>query len=94
MTTAHRPTWKAAVGRAQEGGWAAGGALSTNSSAKDLASHTKLKFRKGHQIVTSTGGAVGVKSGGVGDERREALLQESLLKMEEAERSADLTAKR
>ncbi|EED95076.1 hypothetical protein THAPSDRAFT_261201, partial [Thalassiosira pseudonana CCMP1335] len=76
MTTAHRPTWKAAVGRAQEGGWAAGGALSTNSSAKDLASHTKLKFRK------------------VGDELREALLQESLLKMEEAERSADLTAKR
>jgi len=78
MTTAHRPTWKAAVGRAQEGGWSAGGAASTMSSARDLASHTKLKFRTGSQVV--------------GDRR--AALQESLLKMEEAEKHAELTARR
>lgn len=78
MTTAHRPTWKAAVGRAQEGGWSAGGAASTMSSARDLASHTKLKFRKGSQAV--------------GDRR--AALQESLLKMEEAEKHAELTVRR
>lgn len=78
MTTAHRPTWKAAVGRAQEGGWSAGGAASTQSSARDLAAHTKLKFRKGAQAV--------------GDRR--AALRESLLKMEEAERQAEVTARR
>ncbi|KAL7549843.1 hypothetical protein ACHAWF_013103 [Thalassiosira exigua] len=78
MTTAHRPTWKAAVGRAQEGGWSAGGAVTAQSSARDLAAHTKLKFRKGSQAV--------------GDRR--AALQESLLKMEEAERHAELTARR
>ncbi|KAL9190807.1 hypothetical protein ACHAXT_000513 [Thalassiosira profunda] len=78
MTTAHRPTWKAAVGRAQEGGWSAGGARSTLTSAKDIASHTKLKFRKGSQAV--------------GDRR--AALAESLQKMEEAEKHAELTAKR
>eukprot|EP00584_Thalassiosira_punctigera_P000648 CAMPEP_0172529214 /NCGR_PEP_ID=MMETSP1067-20121228/3355_1 /TAXON_ID=265564 ORGANISM="Thalassiosira punctigera, Strain Tpunct2005C2" /NCGR_SAMPLE_ID=MMETSP1067 /ASSEMBLY_ACC=CAM_ASM_000444 /LENGTH=268 /DNA_ID=CAMNT_0013313229 /DNA_START=33 /DNA_END=839 /DNA_ORIENTATION=- len=78
MTTAHRPTWKAAVGRAQEGGWSAGGAASTQSSARDLAAHTKLKFRKGSQAV--------------GDRR--AALQESLLKLEEAEKRAELTARR
>mmetsp|Transcript_14767 Transcript_14767/g.31450 ORF Transcript_14767/g.31450 Transcript_14767/m.31450 type:complete len:269 (-) Transcript_14767:428-1234(-) len=78
MTTAHRPTWKAAVGRAQEGGWSAGGAASTQSSARDLAAHTKLKFRKGSQLV--------------GDRR--AALQDSLFKMEEAEKHAELTARR
>mmetsp|Transcript_22040 Transcript_22040/g.47928 ORF Transcript_22040/g.47928 Transcript_22040/m.47928 type:complete len:269 (+) Transcript_22040:46-852(+) len=78
MTTAHRPTWKAAVGKAQEGGWTAGGATSTQSSALDLAAHTKLKFRKGPQVV--------------GDRR--AALQESLLKMEEAEKHAAVTARR
>jgi len=78
MTTAHRPTWKAAVGRAQEGGWSAGGAISAASSVRDLASHTKLKFRSGSQVVSD----------------RRAALAESLAKMEEAERSANLTAKR
>jgi len=77
MTTAHRPTWKAAVGRAQEGGWSAGGAIATMSSARDLAAHTKLKLRKGSQVVD-----------------RSAALQESLLKMEEAEKHAELAAKR
>jgi protein CWC15 len=80
MTTAHRPTWKAAVGRAQEGGWSAGGKVSTSSSVRDLASHTKLKFRKGTQLAST--------------DQRSALLAESLAKMEEAERSAELTAKR
>jgi len=51
MTTAHRPTWKAAVGRAQEGGWTAGGAVSTQISALDVAAHTKLKTRQGAQVI-------------------------------------------
>ena len=75
MTTAHRPTWKAAVGRAQEGGWTAGGLASQQSSAKDANAHTKLKFRKGSQVVSD----------------KRAALQESLLKMEEAEKNANLT---
>mmetsp|Transcript_5663 Transcript_5663/g.8045 ORF Transcript_5663/g.8045 Transcript_5663/m.8045 type:complete len:268 (+) Transcript_5663:172-975(+) len=45
MTTAHRPTWKAAVGKAQEGGWSAGGAVSTTRSSLDAPAHTKLKYR-------------------------------------------------
>jgi len=48
------------------------------SSARDLAAHKQLKFRKGSQVV--------------GDRR--AALQESLLKMEEAEKHAKLTARR
>mmetsp|Transcript_43834 Transcript_43834/g.49737 ORF Transcript_43834/g.49737 Transcript_43834/m.49737 type:complete len:254 (+) Transcript_43834:111-872(+) len=51
MTTAHRPTWKPAVGRDSGGGWAAGGASSGREATLDLASHTKLKFRKGIQVV-------------------------------------------
>jgi len=51
MTTAHRPTWKAAVGQAQEGGWSAGGAKSTAVSALAVAGHTKLKLRRGAQVV-------------------------------------------
>jgi protein CWC15 len=51
MTTAHRPTWKAAVGKASEGGWAAGGAASASLSVLDMPSHTKLKFRSGQQVV-------------------------------------------
>jgi protein CWC15 len=51
MTTAHRPTWKAAVGKANEGGWAAGGAVSTQISALDAPAHLALKVRKGSQLV-------------------------------------------
>jgi protein CWC15 len=51
MTTAHRPTWKAAVGKANEGGWAAGGAVSTQISALDAPAHLALKVRKGSQKV-------------------------------------------
>uniref|UniRef100_K3WMS3 Cwf15/Cwc15 cell cycle control protein n=1 Tax=Globisporangium ultimum (strain ATCC 200006 / CBS 805.95 / DAOM BR144) TaxID=431595 RepID=K3WMS3_GLOUD len=46
MTTAHRPTWHAAVGQANEGGWQAGGALSEQFSARDLPAHKKLKYRQ------------------------------------------------
>ena len=80
MTTAHRPTWKAAVGRAQEGGLSTGGVISTSSSARDLASHTKLKFRTGSQQA--------------GSDRREELLKESLRKMEEAEALSEMTKRR
>ena len=51
MTTAHRPTWKPAVGRSDGGGWTAGGASSGRQATLDLAAHMKLKFRKGPQIV-------------------------------------------
>mmetsp|Transcript_856 Transcript_856/g.1554 ORF Transcript_856/g.1554 Transcript_856/m.1554 type:complete len:249 (+) Transcript_856:160-906(+) len=51
MTTAHRPTWKAAVGKASEGGWTAGGAPSAGLSVLDMPAHTKLKFRTGKQVV-------------------------------------------
>ena len=82
MTTAHRPTWKAAVGRAQEGAWSSGGAASLMSSARDLAAHTKLKFRKGPQAVA------------LGADRRSEALRESLLKMEEAEKRAESNVRR
>mmetsp|Transcript_1901 Transcript_1901/g.2911 ORF Transcript_1901/g.2911 Transcript_1901/m.2911 type:complete len:279 (+) Transcript_1901:130-966(+) len=72
MTTAHRPTWKAAVGRAQEGGWNAGGAPSASSSVLDAAAHTKLKLRAGPQVVSDD---------------KKAILQASLAKLEEAERN-------
>lgn len=51
MTTAHRPTWKAAVGKASEGGWSAGGNGSAGLSVLDMPAHTKLKFRTGKQVV-------------------------------------------
>lgn len=51
MTTAHRPTWKPAVGRSDGGGWTAGGSSSGRQATLDLAAHTKLKFRKGPQVV-------------------------------------------
>lgn len=51
MTTAHRPTWKAAVGKSSEGGWSAGGSGSNGLSVLDMPAHTKLKFRTGKQVV-------------------------------------------
>lgn len=66
MTTAHRPTWKAAVGKTGEGGY---NTISTQSSALDMAAHTKMKQRTGHQII--------------GDRR--AILKASLLKLEDSE---------
>ncbi|CAK4072463.1 unnamed protein product [Aphanomyces euteiches] len=46
MTTAARPTWHAAVGQKNEGGWNAGGQVSMQFSARDLPGHTKLKTRQ------------------------------------------------
>lgn len=43
MTTAHRPTWKAAVGKAGQGGWSAGGAISTAQSAFEAPAQLSLK---------------------------------------------------
>lgn len=72
MTTAHRPTWKAAVGKAQEGGWNSGGiGGSSNLSHLDLPAHTKLKFRTGNQKVD-----------------KQQALKDSLLKLEQAEKDA------
>lgn len=51
MTTAHRPTWKAAVGQDSEGGWSAGGARAASKSVLDMPAHTKLKVRTGSQVV-------------------------------------------
>lgn len=51
MTTAHRPTWKAAVGKANEGGWSAGGAISTAVATLDAPSHKRMKFRQGPQLM-------------------------------------------
>jgi protein CWC15 len=51
MTTAHRPTWKAAVGQNSNGGWTAGGASSAGLSVLDMPGHTKLKIRVGPQVV-------------------------------------------
>lgn len=77
MTTAHRPTWKAAVGRAQEGGWDSGGAGSSRLATLDVAAHTKLKVRQGKQVVN-----------------KQLALQESLLKLEQAERKAPKIGRR
>jgi protein CWC15 len=47
MTTAHRPTWKAAVGQGSDnGGWSAGGAVSHLRSVLDAPAHTQLKVRR------------------------------------------------
>lgn len=53
MTTAHRPTWHAALGESSDyGNWSSGGKVSSQFSAKDLPSHTSLKYRQGHQLPT------------------------------------------
>eukprot|EP00519_Triparma_laevis_P013007 CAMPEP_0182507716 /NCGR_PEP_ID=MMETSP1321-20130603/23706_1 /TAXON_ID=91990 /ORGANISM="Bolidomonas sp., Strain RCC1657" /LENGTH=116 /DNA_ID=CAMNT_0024713665 /DNA_START=27 /DNA_END=373 /DNA_ORIENTATION=- len=46
MTTAHRPTWKAAVGSGEAGNWSSGGAQSHMRSSKDAAAFTKIKYRE------------------------------------------------
>lgn len=51
MTTAHRPTYNAAVGKAADyGNWSTGGKVSGQFSALDLPGHTKLKFRQAEQL--------------------------------------------
>lgn len=51
MTTAHRPTWKAAVGQSSTGGWTAGGATSSAKAVLSLPSHAQLKLRTGSQAI-------------------------------------------
>ena len=43
MTTAHRPTWNAAVGQSNQGGWQSH--VTKQYGARELPSHTRLKFR-------------------------------------------------
>jgi protein CWC15 len=52
MTTAHRPTWKAAVGRSEDGGWSAGGLSSAGRSVYAAPAHTTLKYRNIDQKET------------------------------------------
>ena len=54
MTTAHRPTWKAAVGKASGGVGSLSGISSKAVSELDAPAHTKLKLRAGPQIVDRT----------------------------------------
>eukprot|EP01126_Amoeba_proteus_P032890 TRINITY_DN3211_c0_g3_i2.p1 TRINITY_DN3211_c0_g3~~TRINITY_DN3211_c0_g3_i2.p1 ORF type:complete len:220 (+),score=57.84 TRINITY_DN3211_c0_g3_i2:108-767(+) len=52
MTTAHKPTWNAAVGSDEQGGTLRGPS-SRMISAKNLPSHTKLHYRKEGQNAPS-----------------------------------------
>jgi protein CWC15 len=70
MTTAHRPTWKAAVGKQNEGGWTAGGASSAMRSALSLPGHTKLKTRRDGDSISK---------------EREQILKKSLQKLRDME---------
>lgn len=80
MTTAHRPTWKAAVGKAQEGGWSSGGgAPSTARSILDAPAHTQLKTRNDAHALQST--------------EREEILKKSLLKIREMEEKSSRVSK-
>jgi protein CWC15 len=80
MTTAHRPTWKAAVASSSDTGlWSAGGALSTQRSSKDGASHKSLKYRPDPHAPPTA--------------QRQAV-EESLRKVQEAERQVKDGGKR
>eukprot|EP00555_Chaetoceros_dichaeta_P012933 CAMPEP_0198260842 /NCGR_PEP_ID=MMETSP1447-20131203/9706_1 /TAXON_ID=420782 /ORGANISM="Chaetoceros dichaeta, Strain CCMP1751" /LENGTH=265 /DNA_ID=CAMNT_0043948587 /DNA_START=33 /DNA_END=830 /DNA_ORIENTATION=- len=81
MTTAHRPTWKAAVGKSQEGGWTAGGSASTLRSILDGPAHTKLKVRHPEQQY------VGVEE----QSRKEELLKVSLKKLQAMEEKRQMS---
>lgn len=50
MTTAHRPTWKAASGKSNEGGWS--GAPSAQRPTLSLPSHKKMKTRHDPAITS------------------------------------------
>lgn len=76
MTTAHRPTWKAAVGQANEGGY---GAKSGIKSVYDEPAHTKLKVRKKQQLEDLLLGKSATS------DEKSARLQASIRKLQEAE---------
>mmetsp|Transcript_24333 Transcript_24333/g.29932 ORF Transcript_24333/g.29932 Transcript_24333/m.29932 type:complete len:261 (+) Transcript_24333:38-820(+) len=71
MTTAHRPTWKAAVAKASETTWNTGGAPTAQRSILDAPSHTKLKTRNDAFALQST--------------ERNEILRKSLLKLRDME---------
>ena len=78
MTTAHRPTWKAAVGKAQEGGYSmGGGAPSAQRSILDAPSHTKLKVRRDKYALEQK------------STERDAILKKSLEKLKHMEQKSD-----
>mmetsp|Transcript_3493 Transcript_3493/g.4302 ORF Transcript_3493/g.4302 Transcript_3493/m.4302 type:complete len:276 (+) Transcript_3493:51-878(+) len=78
MTTAHRPTWKAAVGKAQEGGYTTGGgAPSAQRSILDAPAHTKLKVRNDRYALESK------------STQRDAILKKSLEKLRSMEAKSE-----
>jgi len=81
MTTAHRPTWKAAVGRSQE----SSGAVSTQRSALDAPSHTKLKVRPATTTAAGAASASTTRTGNRSSVNRDAIVQESLRKLQQVE---------
>ena len=82
MTTAHRPTWKAAVGKASEGGYSQSGGLpSSTRSILDAPSHTKLKMRSDVIIESSSSSSSAAASAS----RREEILKQSLEKIKDME---------
>jgi len=101
MTTAHRPTWKAAVGKTNEGGFDSGGALSSMRSSKDVTGFTKLKVRGSQELskaeiiqrsLKALEEAEGGKGGGAG--RREvnvAVEEEGAKRLEAASKEVDVS---
>jgi len=80
MTTAHRPTWKAAVGKAQEGGYTTGGgAPSAQRSILDAPAYTKLKVRGDRYALESK------------STERDAILKKSLEKLRHMEAKSEAT---
>jgi protein CWC15 len=81
MTTAHRPTWKAAVGQANEGGWTAGGAISQQTSVRDAPAHLKLKYRLPRNKYIDNEDD---------DNNNNMIIKQSLLELQQAEQEARL----
>lgn len=94
MTTAHRPTWKAAVGQANEGGWSAGGATSHQQSVLDAPAHTKLKVRSNHGrlVMNNNHNQHSTHLHQIDSlNSKQSIIQQSLLAIEEASRNANQT---
>ena len=63
MTTSHRPTWAPAKGHEEQGGSRAFGP-SKQFSSRDIAAHTKLKYRREYELGANERG---VEAAGDGD---------------------------
>jgi protein CWC15 len=87
MTTAHRPTWKAAVAQGSEGGWSAGGAVSHLRSALDAPAHTRLKVRRYTEEDNNNSSLHNVENDtfAAAADRRRRLVLESIAAIREAE---------